>query len=360
MKVLITGICGFVGSSLAKYFAESKEDVEVLGFDNFSRSGSYLNKPILESHGCKIFFADMRAVSDMDQLPAVDWIIDAAANPSVRAGLDGKASSRQLIEHNLLATANLLEYARIHKSGLIMLSTSRVYSIKALREIELEVNQDRFVLRDSTTALAAISDKGLSDKGIAEGFSTSPPISLYGASKLCSEILALEYAANFEFPVWINRCGVLAGAGQFGRADQGIISFWINSRCRKQALKYTGFGGAGQQVRDCLHPRDLFNLILLQMNAVANEAPPVVNVSGGKINSVSLLELNNWCDERFGVGLVASDKETHSLDAPWLVLDSSLAETHWHWRAEMPLAKIFEEIAEHAEKHPDWLKISNS
>ena len=36
--------------------------------------------------------------------------------------------------------------------------------------------------------------------------------------------LILEYGECFGFPVWINRCGVLAGAGQFGKADQGIFS----------------------------------------------------------------------------------------------------------------------------------------
>ena len=49
-------------------------------------------------------------------------------------------------------------------------------------------------------------------------------MSLYGATKLASEQLALEYGSTYGFPVWINRCGVLAGAGQFGRADQGIFA----------------------------------------------------------------------------------------------------------------------------------------
>ena len=42
------------------------------------------------------------------------------------------------------------------------------------------------------------------------------------------ETLALEYGEAFGLPVLINRCGVLAGAGQFGRTDQGIFAYWIN------------------------------------------------------------------------------------------------------------------------------------
>ncbi len=74
----------------------------------------------------------MRAASDLEALPAADWIIDAAANPSVLAGVDGQSSSRQLIEHNLYGTLNLLEYAKRHRSGFILLSSSRVYSIPPL------------------------------------------------------------------------------------------------------------------------------------------------------------------------------------------------------------------------------------
>ena len=36
-----------------------------------------------------------------------------------------------------------------------------------------------------------------------ESFPTSPPVSLYGATKLASETLALEYGDAFEFPVWV-------------------------------------------------------------------------------------------------------------------------------------------------------------
>ena len=67
----------------------------------------------------------------------------------------------------------------------------------------------------------------------------------------------MEYAAGFQVPVWINRCGVLAGAGQFGTAEQGIFSYWLHAHSARRPLRYLGFGGHGYQVRDALHPRDL-------------------------------------------------------------------------------------------------------
>ena len=57
--------------------------------------------------------------------------------------------------------------------------------------------------------------------------------------------MALEYAAAFGFPLWIDRCGVIAGPGQFGRIDQGIFSYWIYQWQRGKPLSYIGFGGKG-------------------------------------------------------------------------------------------------------------------
>lgn len=100
MRLLVTGICGFVGSTLAKCFLEMIEGVEIFGIDSLIRPGSELNRRSLPKYGCKIFYGDVRSRSDLDQLPPVDWVIDAAANPSVSAGVDGSVSSRQLVEHN--------------------------------------------------------------------------------------------------------------------------------------------------------------------------------------------------------------------------------------------------------------------
>ncbi len=82
--------------------------------------------------------------SDLETLPAADWVIDAAANPSVLAGVDGRTSSRQLIEHNLHGTLNLLEYCKRHKAGFILLSSSRVYSIPALAGLPLRAEGPAF------------------------------------------------------------------------------------------------------------------------------------------------------------------------------------------------------------------------
>ena len=353
MKILISGVCGFVGSTLAEALLNRDPAHEIIGFDNLSRPGSHLNLERLRKRGAMVRYADARSSSDLDSFGSVDWIIDAAANPSVLAGLDNGTSSRQLIEHNLYGTVNLLELAKRHQSGFILLSTSRVYSVKALSKIPVVARGNSFAV-DQTAALP----RGLTANGIAEDFSTDPPLSLYGASKLASEWLALEYGDAFGFPVWINRCGVLAGAGQFGHAEQGIFSYWINAYLRRRPLRYIGFDGAGRQCRDCFHPRDLIPLLEKQFAERNSSKPKIVNLGGGAENAMSLAELSEWCAARFGRHEVASDSKPRRFDVPWLIMDSRRAGETWNWKPITPLEEILNEIAEHAEAHPQWLEIS--
>jgi CDP-paratose 2-epimerase len=353
MRILITGICGFVGSTLAREFRRHYEDAEIFGFDSFIRPGSELNRQSLREAGVNVVHADMRSASDMDALPGADWIIDAAASPSVLAGVDGRVSSRQVVEHNLGGTINILEYCRQRKAGFILLSTSRVYSITPLSSLDVqEVEQAYRPTPDQQFP------PGVSLDGVSEGYSTSSPISLYGSTKLASEGLALEYGETFGFPVWIDRCGVLAGAGQFGRADQGIFSFWINAWIRNHPLRYIGFQGRGYQVRDCLHPRDLVPLLYRQMNTQGADER-IFNLGGGIKNSMSLAQLSNWCENRFGARPVTADLQPRRFDIPWLVLACRRASQCWNWTAETSLESILNEIADHGNEHPDWLELSN-
>jgi len=349
MRILITGICGFVGSTLVRGLREGWPEWEILGLDNLARAGSERNRRSLREHGVKLYHGDVRNPSDLETLPRCDWIVEAAANPSVLAGVDGRTSSRQLIEHNLVGTVNMLELLKCWRSGFTMLSTSRVYSIRSLAAIPVEAQGDRFVPRSDARV------PGLTSKGVTESFSTEPPLSLYGASKRASELLACEYAESFDLPVSILRCGVLAGAGQFGKIDQGIFSFWIHSWCRKRALRYIGFKGTGRQVRDCLHARDLVPLVAKLITTPSSDAPRVLNVSGGLGQSASLRQLSDWCAERFGAQPVGTEAKDRPFDVPWLVLDSSLVAQTWGWKPQTPLAAIWTEIAEHAEANPDWL-----
>jgi CDP-paratose 2-epimerase len=353
MRILITGICGFVGNALATELLRRDPILEIIGFDNLIRPGSERNRQGWKKRGVRLVHGDIRNASDLDTLPAVDWVVDAAANPCVLAGVGDRTTSRQLIEHNLLGTVNVLEFCKRVSAGFLMLSTSRVYSQRRLAAVKVVARHDAFLLAEQDGEVA-----GLTLRGVTEEFSTEAPLSLYGASKLASEVLALEYAAAFELPVYVDRCGILAGAGQFGRVDQGIFSYWIHAyRCRR-SLRFIGFGGSGHQVRDCLHPRDLVPLLVKQMGA-AGKHGGVVNASGGADHAMSLAQLSDWCRRRFGPHEVGREPADRLYDVPWLVLNSDRAEQVWGWRPQTALADLLDEIAVHAEDHPDWLDVSN-
>ena len=355
MKILISGICGFVGSVLAGFLRESTPGIEILGMDNLMRAGSETNRRVLAGLGVKVIHGDIRCASDFEALPPVDWVLDAAANPSVLAGVDGKSSSRQVIEHNLLGTVNLLEYCRRVSAGFILLSTSRVYSIPALAGVPLIVTGDRF-----TPDSSAPMPPGFGAAGLRENFSTAAPVSLYGATKLASECLALEYGEAFKFPVRINRCSVMGGAGQFGTAEQGIFSYWLHAWKSGRPMRYIGFDGRGKQVRDVFHPRDLGRLVLAQINDPGKIGPAIINAGGGLKNSMSLAELSAWCQDRFGVREVQSDATPRRYDLPWIVMDNAAVSSLWNWQPEMTLPNLLDSIAEHVLANPQWLAVSGA
>ncbi|MDB6139325.1 MAG: Nucleoside-diphosphate-sugar epimerase [Verrucomicrobiaceae bacterium] len=354
MRILVTGACGFVGSQILRRLRATTEGWTLVGMDNLCRPGSERNQALMAELGVTFFHRDVRSAAAFEGLPEVDWVIDAAALPSVLGGVDGRASSRDVVENNLFGTVNMLEFCRSMGAGFILLSTSRVYSIPGLLKLPLRAEGGRLVLGAGQDLVS-----GLSNAGVSEGFSHTPPLSLYGMSKKASEDLALEYAATFHLPVWINRCGVMAGAGQFGRPDQGIVAYWIHAWRERRALEYLGFGGAGHQVRDLLHPQDLADLLLKQMRAPGAGHPGVGNVGGGLESSFSLAELSAWCGHHFGYDHpVVRSGANRPFDIPWLVLDDRQTRTAWNWRPQITREQIFAEVAAFAAREPDWLAVS--
>jgi CDP-paratose 2-epimerase len=349
LKILITGVCGFVGNRLAVALRSLVDNVEICGVDNLSRPGSEMNRASAVAAGVRFFHGDLRLRSDLEALPACDWIIDAAANPSVLAGVDGRSSARQVGEHNLSGTLNLLEYCREHGSGLVLISTNRVYSIRDLAGLPVRDCGSSFGL-DGTGALPP----GVSPCGITEQFFVRQPISIYGATKLASEIMALEYGSTFGFPVWVDRCGVLAGAGQFGTAEQGIFSYWLHAHAARLPLRYIGFGARGLQVRDAFHPDDLAVLIAQQ---IRRDPPsePIYNLGGGPANAMSLAEVTAWCDHRFAPHQPQAGERERPFDAPWIIMDSARARAEFGWEPVRTLPSILDEIATHVENNPGWL-----
>src|SRR5271166_5938463 len=134
MRILITGGGGFVGSSIALMLRRAHE-WDIVAFDNLKRRGSELSLRRLTEGGVEFIHGDIRSPEDLEATGRPDLIIECSAEPSVSAGYDGNA--RYVVNTNLVGAFNCLEFARRHQSATIFLSTSRVYSIAALRALPL-------------------------------------------------------------------------------------------------------------------------------------------------------------------------------------------------------------------------------
>jgi CDP-paratose 2-epimerase len=223
----------------------------------------------------------------------------------------------------------------------VFLSTSRVYSIPALRALPLRPEEQRFALPPGEAGA------GWSERGIAEAFPTGAPRSLYGTTKLASELLIEEYNAAFGLRTLINRCGVITGPWQMGKVDQGFFVLWAACHLYGRPLRYTGFGGKGHQVRDVLHVADLFELIRLQTASLDRYSGQRYNVGGGIGTSVSLAELTDLCRARTASGLEpGEDPTTRPADIPYYVTDHEAVTGATGWTPKCSVEMILDEVLE--------------
>jgi len=335
--ILITGGAGFVGSALALELKAKHSDFTLFCLDNLKRRGSELNIPRLKRAGIEFIHGDIRNKEDFDGLPPIDLIIEASAEPSVLAGLN--STPDYLLNTNLVGTINCLNFALKNKSAFIFLSTSRIYPIKNLEKINYTEDNTRFTVSPIQTLL------GVSEKGISENFPLNGSRSLYGTSKLTSELIIQEYQEFYGLRTVINRCGVLTGPWQMGKVDQGVVVLWAARHFWKKGLSYIGYGGTGKQVRDILHTKDLFRLVDWQIQNIDRINGDTFNVGGSNEVSLSLLELTLLCEKITGNTIpISSIAETRQADIPVYITDNSKISAISGWKPEIKPLQIMTEI----------------
>jgi CDP-paratose 2-epimerase len=348
--ILITGGAGFVGSSLALSFKKKYPAYSVICLDNLKRRGSELNIKRLTSQGIKFVHGDIRNKEDFESVSEkVDLLIEASAEPSVLAGINGTPD--YLLNTNLVGTINCLNFAVKNKSAFIFLSTSRIYPIDKIEQIAFEETDSRFLISVSQT-LTGITPKGLSEEFPLQGYR-----SLYGASKLSSELLIAEYNQFYGLNTIINRCGVLTGPWQMGKIDQGVMVLWVARHFWKKPLSYIGYGGLGKQVRDMLHVDDLFRLIDIQASDLPKFSGRTLNVGGGSEISLSLKELTELCEKVTGNKIaIESVKEMRQADIRIYVTDNSAVTELSGWTPKIIPLQIVTEIAQWIKENENDLK----
>jgi CDP-paratose 2-epimerase len=162
---------------------------------------SEMNRAALESLGVRVVDGDVRIISDLESSPEAWRVIDAAANPNVMASVDGRTSSRQLMEHNLIGTLNVLEYCNRWQAGMLLLSTSRVCSTTAPASLPMKVSGSSF---DTERELPL----GARPCGISKDFSMAQQAFRWEPALKLDSILD-EIASHVEgHPDWLRGCGV--------------------------------------------------------------------------------------------------------------------------------------------------------
>ena len=293
MKILVTGGCGFIGSNLCIYLKEKLKNARIFSLDNLKKKHSKINHIRLKNNGIKNFKVDINNYKDIIKLPKYDYIIDCCAEPAVETS---RKNSKKVIDINLNGTINILEKTKQDQTNLIFISTSRVYPISEAYKYKSQ-------------------NKLFDENSNVMGNNT-----LYGATKLASEIFIREYNYAFNTNYLIFRSGLIYGPWQFGKVEQGLVSLWLLKHFFKQNLNYIGFNGSGNQVRDLLYIDDFNNLILKAIINFKKYKNQLFCIGGGKKNSIKLKNLTKKCEKVSGNKVnIGKIKKTSMYDIPYFI-----------------------------------------
>lgn len=337
--MLVTGGAGFVGSNLSIGFKAKYPHLRVISLDNLKRRGSELNIKRLKENDVEFVHGDVRNPEDLELNTKIDLLLECSAEPSVLAGYG--ESPAYVVNTNLAGTINCLELVRKHKANIVFLSTSRVYPYDAVNCLKTVETETRFEWAEESVN----NVPGWSKKGLDINFTLNGPKSMYGATKLCSEIVLQEYIKMYGIRGVINRCGTIAGPWQFGKIDQGVFTLWMLAHCFEKPLKYIGFGGAGKQVRDLIHIDDLFSLVDKQASSFDRINGKVYNVGGGPEVNLSLCETTRLCEEITKKQIkIARDPKTREADIIIYITDNGRLYDDLSWRPKKGPREILEDI----------------
>jgi CDP-paratose 2-epimerase len=315
MKVIITGVAGFIGGHTATSFL--KEGATVIGTDNLSRRGNADNLAYLQQQGGKFRFvhSDIRNPVDMENLfkahPDADAVLHLAGQVAVTTSV---LNPRMDFEANALGTLNVLEGVRLFCPNAVVLysSTNKVYG--GMEEIVIEEQNNRYLYRD-----------------LPEGMPETTPLdfhSPYGCSKGAGDQYVRDYARIYGLKTVVLRQSCIYGTRQFGIEDQGWVAwFTIATVLGKNITLY----GDGKQVRDVLWIDDLIALYRTCIEHKNLSAGKVFNAGGGSHFCMSLLELLSFLGDLTGKNIETKKADWRPGDQRCFIADITKAKDIFGW-----------------------------
>lgn len=268
MKILITGVCGFIGHAAYRYFTAKGHEVQ--GIDDLSRPGSEDNEATVENlHVCHV--ANIDEVGDVVLSFEPDIVLHFAAQVAVTKSIKHPSID---FACNAMGTFTLLECCRrMDKPPMVLYaSTNKVYTVHDL-DILSESGASRYKYRP----------------GIEWG-----PKTPYGVSKAVGDMYVREYASTYGMQTCCFRQSCIYGATQStATEDQGWVAFIVKQYMKGETINVFG---TGKQVRDLLYVDDLIRAYEIVME----EGPkrPYYDIGGGWDNTLSVNELLGWLSKR--------------------------------------------------------------
>tara|TARA_B100000674_G_C37920896_1_gene953241 strand:+ start:275 stop:652 length:378 start_codon:yes stop_codon:yes gene_type:complete len=106
-------------------------------------------------------------------------------------------------------------------------------------------------------------------------------------------------------------------------------------------MKYIGYGGFGNQVRDVLHIYDLCDLIFLQIKKINKINNRLFTIGGSKKSCTSLKELTKIC-EKITNNRVSFNKikKTSIYDIPYFITNNRLVTKTYNWKPKRDILKV--------------------
>jgi CDP-paratose 2-epimerase len=339
-RILVTGSSGLIGSEVCLYFAE--EGWEVHGIDNNQRAVFFgskgdtrWNQQRLE-RTIKTFVHHEEDIRNREGILELisemkpDAIVHTAAQPSHDLAASIPFDD---FDTNAVGTLNLLEAARRHvpESPFVSMSTNKVYG-DAPNELALQELETRWEYADEAYW-----------NGIPETFRIDQSKhSIFGASKVASDIMVQEYGRYFGMPTCALRGGCLTGPSHSGVELHGFLSYLI--KCNLTETKYNVYGYKGKQVRDNIHSLDVARFIAA---FIAQPRPgEVYNIGGGRANTCSILEAFTKISAISGKSMIYEyTDQNRSGDHICYISDLRKMKAHYPgWTITKTLDDIFMEI----------------
>ena len=248
MKVLVTGVAGFVGSHLAEKLLSDNYDVVGVDkfLDNYPRRFKQKNLGLVWKHpNFKFLEKDLLQLNLRELIKDVSYVFHLAAQPGVRSSWGDEFI--QYSQNNIMATQLLLE---------------------ATKESPVQ----KIVYASSSSVYGDTDDLPMREEG------NTRPVSPYGVSKLAAEHLCYLYWKAYGVPTVSLRFFTVYGPRQ--RPDMFFHIFMDRLRKNEEVPLYDD----GEQTRDFTYCGDIVDGLLGA--ALYPGAGEVFNLGGGSESSV--------------------------------------------------------------------------